>query len=71
MGTLRITVDVPKDVAEQIKSVCGRFKDFPSKQNFIYGLIENYFNGSQISRKSVKDTDDKSSLKDRFYSEEK
>jgi len=69
MRTKRITIDVPLDMKALIDAKCGKFKDYPSMQVFIFELLQNHF----IKEVSVKTTDIKkeesNTLKDRFFNQ--
>ena len=56
METKRITIDVPLDAKAQIDAKCGKFKDYPSMQVYIFGPIQNDLSNEN----SVKTTDNSS-----------
>ena len=66
----KITLSLPIDLFEEVSSMCGKRKEYSSKQEFLYELVVNHLKTKEIS---VETTDMKkkesNSLEDRFFSE--
>ena len=57
MSYKRITLDIPLELMGQISPICGRFKEYPSRQVFLIEVIENHFKLLKNTDISIKEND--------------
>ena len=67
----KITLAVPPELFNDITAICGKRKEYSSKQEFLYMLVEQYFHKESsvnVTQKSLENKE-KSDFKKRFYNE--
>ena len=41
MKEKKLTLALPMDMFSQVDAMCGKFEDYPSKQSYLFSLVEN------------------------------